>query len=85
MRRFWIVTALAVVVFSFSAASAELIGVRDMIGDQYPDILFDNSGTIDYAASSNQFSLVADDLKIVYSDGTYRISFRARCDCHYNN
>ena len=71
MKKFSILATLAMVVVGFSTASAELIGVRDIIGDQYPDILFDNSGAISYTASNDQFILTADDLKIVYSDGSY--------------
>jgi hypothetical protein len=62
---------LAVVVFSCSTASAGLIGVKDLISDQYPDIIFNNLGTISYTALDDKFNLRADDLRIVYGDSTY--------------
>ena len=59
--------ALIIVLISFSTASAELIGVEALIADQYPDIIFDNIGVIDYTAATDQFLLGADDLRIAYS------------------
>ena len=49
-------------------ASAKLIGVEPLLG--YPDILFNNTGTITYDADTDKFVLDADDQKIAYRDGT---------------
>ena len=71
MKKLLFLTVGVFVLLSFSTADAALIGVKDMIGSQYPDILFNNSGTIVYDATTDQFVLDADDLKIVYSDGSF--------------
>lgn len=58
---------LTIVLISFSTANAALLGVEALIADQYPDIIFDNIGVIDYTAATDQFTLGADDLRIAYS------------------
>ena len=70
MRRLLMVMAVIVaVVMVAGVASAKLIGLKGQLG--YPDINFDNTGTISYTASSGSFVLDADDWKIAYADGTF--------------
>lgn len=66
MKKFLVISILAVMAPSVSAA---LIGVADLIGNQYPDIVFNNTGMIVYDATTDAFVLSADDIKIAY-DGT---------------
>lgn len=54
-----------------TTVNAGLIGVRELIDGQYPDIMFNNTGTIAYDSLSDSFVLSADDLKIAYDDSTY--------------
>ncbi|MHC4754353.1 MAG: PEP-CTERM sorting domain-containing protein [Planctomycetota bacterium] len=70
MKKVLFLLALTVVVFSFSTAGAALIGVGDVIDDKYPNVVFDNLGTISYTAVDDKFTLHADDLSILYSDST---------------
>jgi len=68
MRKLLMVMAVIMaVVMAAGMASAKLLGIGSL---GYPDIIFDNTGTISYRASSNSFILDADDLKIAYADGT---------------
>lgn len=67
MKKLGILSALTIVLISFSTASADLIGVLPLITNQYPDIVFNNTGAIDYDSLTDQFSLTADGLKIAYS------------------
>ena len=68
MRKLLMVMAVIMaVVMATGMASAKLLGIGSL---GYPDIIFDNTGTISYRASSNSFILDADDLKIAYADGT---------------
>jgi len=70
MRRLLMAVAVIVaVVMVAGMASATLIGLKGQLG--YPDIHFDNTGTISYTASSGSFVLDADDWKIAYADGTF--------------
>ena len=69
MKKLGVLTTLTIVLMSFSTASAALVGVESLIAGQYPDIHFDNIGAIDYTASTDQFVLTADDLRIAYSPG----------------
>jgi hypothetical protein len=71
MKRLVLFLTWVLVFGGFSAVSASLIGVGPLIADQYPDILFDNTGTIVYNAASNQFALTADDIKIAYNPSSY--------------
>ena len=68
MRKLLMVMAVIMaVVMAAGMASAKLLGIGSL---GYPDIIFDNTGTISYTARSNSFILDADDLKIAYADGT---------------
>ena len=68
MRRLLMAVAVIVaVVMVAGVASAKLLGIGSL---GYPDIVFNNTGTISYTASSNSFVLDADDWKIAYADGT---------------
>ena len=68
MRKLLMVMAVIMAVeMAAGMASAKLLGIGSL---GYPDIIFDNTGTISYRASSNSFILDADDLKIAYADGT---------------
>ena len=68
MRKLLMVVAVIVaVVMAAGMASAKLLGIGSL---GYPDIVFNNTGTISYTASSNSFVLDADDWKIAYADGT---------------
>ena len=68
MRKLLMVMAVIMaVVMAAGMASAKLLGIGSL---GYPDIIFDNTGTISYRASSNSFILDADDLKIAYADGS---------------
>ncbi len=71
MKRLVLFLTLVLVFGGFSTVSASLIGVGPLIANQYPDILFDNTGTIVYNSTSNQFVLTADDIKIAYSPTSY--------------
>ena len=72
MRGTWRIFAVsAVVLMCISTSNAELLGVESIIGGQYPDIIFDNVGTIGYTASTDQFTLTADDLRIAFSPTEY--------------
>jgi len=71
MKKLGLFLALMLVLGSFSTVSASLVGVGPLIADQYPDIIFDNIGTINYTASDDQFDLAAIDLTIAYSPTEY--------------
>lgn len=71
MKKLLSLAAAACVLFSFSTADADLLGIREIIGAQYPDIVFDNAGRITYDAATDEFILDADDLRIVYAGGTF--------------
>jgi len=69
MRRLLMAVAVIVaVVMVAGVASAKLLGISSL---GYPDIVFNNTGTISYTASSGSFVLDADDWKIAYADGTF--------------
>jgi len=68
MRKLLMVMAVIMaVVMAAGMASAKLLGIGSL---GYPDIVYNNTGTISYTASSNSFVLDADDWKIAYADGT---------------
>ena len=67
-RLLMLMAALMVVLMVVGTANAELIGLKGQLG--YPYIIFNNTGTISYTASSGSFVLDADDWKIVYADGS---------------
>ena len=68
-RLLMLMAALMVVLMVVGTATAALIGLEDQLG--YPDILFDNQGKIVYDADKNIFVLDANDLQIVYADGSF--------------
>ena len=70
MKKFQkIVLFLLLAVFLVAgSASAALLGVKEYLG--YPDIVFNNTGTINYNATSDEFVLDGDDIWILYGDGT---------------
>jgi len=69
MKRLLILMAvLMAVLMVVGTATAALIGLKGQLG--YPDINFDNTGTISYTASSDSFVLDADDWKIAYANGS---------------
>jgi hypothetical protein len=59
---------ISVFFFSLSIGHAALIGIKESL--DYPDILFDTSGTIKYTASDGLFVLNAYDRVMTMSDGT---------------
>jgi len=68
MRKLLMVMAVIMaVVMAAGMASAKLLGIGSL---GYPDIVFNNTGTISYTASSKSFVLDADDWKIAYADGS---------------
>ena len=67
MRKFTVLAALVLVVFSFSTVSASLLGVGPLIADQYPDIVFNNIGAMNYTESTDSLVLTATDLQIAFS------------------
>ena len=69
MRKLLMVMAVIMaVVMVAGMASATLLGIGSL---GYPDIMFNNTGTISYTASTDSFVLDADDWKIAYADGTF--------------
>jgi len=69
MKRLLILMAvLMAVLMVVGTATAALIGLKGQLG--YPDINFDNTGTINYTANNGSFVLDADDWKIAYTNGS---------------
>ena len=68
-RLLMLMAVLMVVLMIVGTATAALIGLEDQLG--YPDILFDNQGKIVYDADTHKFVLDANDLQIVYADGSF--------------
>jgi len=62
-----VMVVIMAVVMVAGMASATLLGIGSL---GYPDIMFNNTGTISYTASTDSFVLDADDWKIAYADGT---------------
>jgi len=67
-RLLMLMAVLMVVLMIVGTTTAALIGLEDQLG--YPDIMFDNTGKINYTANNGSFVLDADDWKIVYADGS---------------
>ena len=68
MKKIWtLILVIGLLVCAISTARADLIGVKGSLG--YPDISFDNSGVATYVANTDIFTIVAQDLKIVMSNG----------------
>ena len=61
------IAILLAAVFVTGTASATLIGVEQIT--TYPDIIFNNAGTIDYNATTNEWVMRAQDLQMVMPDG----------------
>ena len=69
MKKLLSIAMFVMVLFGVTAAQAALIGI-DLTGS-YPDINFNNTGTVTYNATTDKYELRADDLKIAYADGTF--------------
>ena len=68
MKKTLIALALLVAVVAFSqTADAALLGIRELVGNSYPDILLNTAGLINYNATSNVLTFTAYDQKITYS------------------
>jgi hypothetical protein len=60
-----LITLILVAILIPGIAVASLIGVKSMLG--YPDISYNNTGTIHYTASTGEFLLTATDLQLTMS------------------
>jgi len=67
-RLLMLMAVLMALLMVVGTASAALIGLKGQLG--YPDIMFDNTGKINYTANNGSFVLDADDWKIAYADGS---------------
>ena len=71
MRKLLMAVAVIVaVVMVAGTASATLLGIQANYEGNHPDIEFDNTGTINYNADTNLFTLTATDDTLVLPDGT---------------
>lgn len=72
MKKILVVLAMLIAVTLVTGtANAALLGIREIVGASYPDILLNTDGAVTYNATTNLFTFTAHDQKITYAPGDF--------------